>query len=141
MSEQKRIKLPDWLDLIAFLRKYSGALQYLGQILPLPDWTDREKVHTWAIKVMPVLETAVDWTDTEIDDTAVEIFKLIVADPELFAVFYGLFIVDDAGSVACMATVGDPTTVQLADKAGVSPVMIMLIFQAVMKLIEWWKNR
>lgn len=40
-----------------------------------------------------------------------------------------------------LVTSADPDTATLAEQTGIDPATIVLVIQAIMEILKWWKNR
>lgn len=118
-------------------------LKWARRLLPLisfPNWQNAEDTREWALKAADVADEIAAETETEVDDVAVEAVREFLLDAttwnSLHALILGL-LTDGAGDVQ----ESDERVLSLADEVKVDPAVIILIIQAVMELISWWRNR
>jgi len=125
-----RMKL---LDLIKWVR-------LLLPLLQLPDWKSAEDTRIWALQLLGVAGDLADETATEVDDEAVDALTVVANDPiaweTLHSLILGLVTDDDSG-----ATVDESRVMAVSDKVGISPALILMIVQAAMQIISWWRSR
>ena len=123
------------LDIIALIKKYGDFLP----LLKFPDWENAAEVRQWMLKLLDVATPIIDGTDNKIDDVLVDILQALTSDEQTWIVIYSLIwdiVTGDTGSAE-----GDDRVVVLADKAGVSPTIIIMIITEVIQLIKWWRDR
>ena len=112
-------------------------IQFLLRMLP--DWSDPEAVRQFVIKILGYLDDLAESTSTQIDDMVVDGLQKFTANQELWLLFYGLVLDLFNGEEA--VSPGNARVVALADEAKIDPAVIILIINAVMELIKWWRDR
>ena len=124
-----RIKLT---DLIKWIR-------LLLPLLSLPDWKNAEDTRQWVLRLLGAADEMADETSTSVDDQAVEALMAIAGNVDAWETLHGLLldlVTDDAGNLE-----NDNRITLLADDAKIDPAVILVIIQAVMQIIQWWKSR
>ena len=132
------------LDLIAFLRLAMEHIpvKRLMDLWPFPKWTDAEEVRHWVLRLLAIADEFADKTTTQIDDFLVDIVRKIAASREAWVAVYGLIVDLVDGNDAALVAEPDNERIKLvSDKAGIDPVSLIMLIQAVIQLIKWWRNR
>lgn len=113
-------------------------LKYIGQLFPLPTWTEKAAVRTWLNdKFVPIGKSISVETVTPLDDVGVAALEAIVASDTAFDLLYGLLFREKGKSPEAIA---DDVTA-LANETKLDPALIILIVEAILKIIELFKNR
>lgn len=123
------------LDIIALVKKYSDFLP----LLDTPDWENAEAVRTWVVKLLSVAEKITDGTENKIDDVIVDLGQSLTRDPQAWSTFYSL--IWDVITGETSGVEGDDRVTVLAQEVKLDPAIIILIINAVIELIKWFKNR
>ena len=123
-----------FLTLIKWVRKFMT-------LLPLPDWQDAEDLRLWVLETTVVLDEMADHTDTQIDDQAVEALRDLATNQEAWAALHAIVLDlvamdEDGGNL-----VGDSRVATLAAEVDMSPTVIILLINAALELISWWRSR
>ncbi len=132
------------LDLLAFLRLAMEhiPLKRLMDLWPFPKWTDAEEVRHWALRVLAIADEFAIKTTTQIDDFLVNTVRKIAASREAWVAVYGLIVDLADGNDAALVAEPDNERIKLvSDKAGIDPVSLIMLIQAAIQLIQWWRNR
>ena len=112
-------------------------IQFLLRMLP--DWNNPEAVRQFVIKILGYLDDLAESTSTQIDDAIVDGLQKFTANQEMWILFYGLVL--DLFNGEESVSPGNARVVALADEAKIDPAVIILIINAVMELIKWWRDR
>lgn len=114
----------------------SNFMKFLARLLGpmLPDWGEPEDVRKFVLLVVPALDVIANRTETGIDNRMVETLERIASSQELWLEFYGLFVVDDAGSFVSMATAGDPAVVRLSADIGAEHGVVAALADKIAEL-------
>jgi hypothetical protein len=116
-------------------------LRIFRVIADLPDFGDKEAVREWLISLLGIAQSLTDRTPNEADDRVVEFLVRSVANEKLFDPIYDLLtalLTAPPETVACMAP---PTLAAEAEKAGIDPVTIVAIIEAVAAIIKLIRER
>ncbi len=112
-----------------------AIIGYLGQLMPLPLWTDKAAVRKWLQdSLLPLGEKLAALTATTWDDFSVATADALVANDDFYNRLYDLIFTDHKvgeNGVAVLA---------LARDAKISPSVIIALVSAIMKIIELLKN-
>ena len=108
----------------------------IAELLRLPkNYKDAEEVGDYLTHVLEALCVFAEKTDTTVDDKAIEAVEAILNDDEawkaIHSVFCVLFLAKAGEDIAC-----PPAVVEVAEKAGFSPLIIISIVQAVVTFIR-----
>ncbi len=116
-------------------------LRIFRVIADLPDFGDKEAVRAWLLKLCEIAGLLVDRTPTPADDAVLAFLERSIAEPKLFDPIYDLLtalLAAPPETVACMAP---PTLAAEAEKAGIDPVTIVAIIEAVAAIIKLIRER
>lgn len=105
----------------------------------IPDWSNAEEVRLFAVKVVAVLDGLAEETETEVDDLILDGVAKFLENQQAWGTLYSLLLDllgDDAGSVA-----EDSRVSVLAGDVEMDPATIILIINAIIAAVKWWKNR
>jgi len=133
---------------LKIIRALGPAGKEILDCVPLPDWRDRDAVQRWAIQVIEVAQALAKLTPTTIDDAAALAVRRVLEDSTIWDAVYREAIGDEAmESAAAAVPVGWRDRVatcygdDAADDAKIDPLTIIAIVEAVIALINWWRNR
>ena len=128
------------LQLIATLRGIFGDLP-IGMILQIiqrlasiglpPPIEQEENLRHWCTSLVPILDDMAGLTSTEIDDQVAMLLRVAVEDNDAWAALYGLLTLAGDGRVRA-----DGGVQVLSDKVGFDLATILMIVQAIIKIIE-----
>ncbi len=117
-------------------------LRIFRVIAALPDFGDKEATREWLISLLGIAQSLTDRTPNEADDRVVEFLVRSVANEKLFDPIYDLLVAllgaEDGESQKVGST---PALAGEAEKAGIDPVTIVAIIEAVASLIKLIRER
>ena len=105
----------------------------------IPDWSNAEEVRLSAVWVVSILDKFADETETEVDDLILDGLAKFLENEQAWGTLYGLLLDllgEDAGSVA-----DDSRVAVLAGDVEMDPATIILIINAIIQVVQWWRNR
>ena len=120
--------------------RFLELLRIFRAIAAIPDFGDKEAVRAWLLKLCDVAKLLTDRTPTPADDAIVAFLERSISDPKLFDPIFGLL-------TTLLATDDGPETLASAElteatiSAGIDPVTIMAIIEAVVGLIKLIRER
>lgn len=121
--------------------RFLELLRIFRAIAAIPDFGNKEATREWLISLLGIAQSLTDRTPNEADDRVVEFLVRSVAEPKLFDPIYDLLtalLAAPPETVACMAP---PTLAAEAEKAGIDPVTIVAIIEAVAAIIKLIRER
>lgn len=131
----------DFLKWIRLLIQLAGKID-LARLLKLPDIQDSGDTQAWTACVLDAGGVLAELTPNDVDDEAVAALKAIVEDDEAWAAVFGfiqVFVRD--GDDIVFSGEPSPLIQAAAEKAKVSPMLILTIIKAIAELIKWLRDR
>jgi hypothetical protein len=137
---------PFWMPILGKPFSPEDAMRFLEllrifrAIAAIPDFGDKEAVRAWLLKLCDVAKLLTDRTPTPADDAVLSFLERSISDPKLFDPIFGLL-------TTLLATDDGPETLASAElteatiSAGIDPVTIMAIIEAVVGLIKLIRER
>jgi hypothetical protein len=128
------------LELIAFMRSVFGDLpigtlfsiiQRLASIGLPPPIEQEDNLRHWCRSLIPILNEVAGLTSTEIDDLILQVLLVSVEDDDSWAALHALLMLAKDGRVR-----GDVGAEALSDKTGLDVATILIVVQAIIKLIQ-----
>ena len=117
-------------------------LRILRSVTDLPDFGDKEAVRAWLLKLCEIAGLLTERTPTEADDAVLAFLERSIANPALFDPIYDLLTTllgaEDGESQKVGLT---PALAAEANKAGIDPLTILAIVEAVASLIKMLRER
>ena len=124
---------------------------YAPKLWPFPNHHDALALRSWLTAAVDVFKKVAANTEMLLDDQAAALFERIVASDEIYPAFYELLLnilhndEEAAMLMACPSPCPDgrcPAAVKaFAESAGFDPATVLLIVQAVMTIIEFFRKR
>jgi signal transduction histidine kinase len=119
-------------------------LQIIRVVLSLgmpPAITDQSALRMWCQKLADVASELADLTQIDLDDKLAAGLATIVDNDAYWSALYAIIVAaieysQEDGELI----VGDEAD-SLSAEAGIDPATIVLIIEAVMQLIKWWRER
>ncbi len=137
---------PFWMPILGKPFSPEDAMRFLEllrifrAIAAIPDFGDKEAVRAWLLKLCDVAKLLTDRTPTPADDAIVAFLERSISDPKLFDPIFGLLTTllatDDGPETLASAELTDATI-----SAGIDPLTIMAIIEAVVGLIKLIRER
>jgi hypothetical protein len=137
---------PFWMPILGKPFSPEDAMRFLEllrifrAIAAIPNFGDKEAVRAWLLKLCDVAKLLTDRTPTPADDAIVAFLERSISDPKLFDPIFGLL-------TTLLATDDGPETLASAElteatiSAGIDPVTIMAIIEAVAALVKLIRER
>lgn len=119
-------------------------LRIFRTIADLPDFSDKEAMRTWLLRLCDVAGLLTRLTPSPADDAVLAFLERSIADPKLFDPIFELLsnlLADDGPLTAMQADSASWPIVAEAKAAGIDPVMIIAIIEAVVALIKLLRER
>jgi hypothetical protein len=116
-------------------------LRIFRVIADLPDFGDKAAVQTWLLTLCDIAKLLTERTPTPADDAVLAFLERSIANPALFDPIYELLmalLTAPPETVACMTP---PTLAAEAKAAGIDPVTILAIIEAVAAIIKLIRER
>jgi hypothetical protein len=128
--------------------RFLELLRIFRTIANLPDFTNKEAVREWLISLLGIAQSLTDRTPNEADDRVVEFLVRSVNNEKLFDPIYDLLVAlldrDDinlGASEAATEPAAPGTLAAEAKAAGIDPMTILAIVEAVASLIKMLRER
>ena len=122
------------------LRLINAAMK----IGPPPDVNNESAFRKWVCGVLCFLADLAEMTATDVDDKLLAKLHALVDNDQHWRLLYAIIEAanqylrpDDQESLL----VGSSDVVVLGDEVGIDPATLILIIQAVMQVIDWWRKR
>ena len=104
----------------------------------LPDWKDPESTRNFALKFLGFAASLAEGTPTTLDDKIVVFLQKIAGTAESWAKFHSLLMALFGGEDL---SPDDNRIYELGDETEMDPATIILIINAVYRLIKLWRDR
>jgi hypothetical protein len=115
-------------------------LRIFRVIANLPDFGDKEATRQWLLKLCEIAKLLTERTPTEADDAVLAFLERSIANPALFDPIYELLTAllahDDGPETLASRELTEATL-----KAGIDPMTILAIVEAVVGLIKLIRER
>ena len=112
-----------------------------------PDIYDEAALRELIRGQVQFMKFLVELTPTTIDDKVIVILERVVEDDVWWSVSYRLivmaagYVTAEAQAEAVRTATDDNDVVMLAGEAGFDPTIIILVIQAIVQFLDWWRNR
>ena len=116
-------------------------LRIFRTIADLPNFGDKEAVRAWLLKLCEIAGLLTERTPTEADDAVLAFLERSIANPALFDPIYDLLTALLAGAGESQKVGLTPALAGEAEKAGIDPMTILAIVEAVASLIKMLRER
>lgn len=116
-------------------------LRIFRVIADLPDFADREATRTWLLGLCDIAGLLTERTPTEADDAVLAFLGRSIANPALFDPIYELLTAMLTAPPEAVACTAPPTLAAEAKAAGIDPMTILAIVEAVVGLIKLIRER
>ena len=122
--------------------RFLELLRIFRAIAAIPDFGDKEAVRAWLLKLCDVAKLLTEQTPTPADDAVLAFLERSIGNPALFDPIYDLLVAllgaEDGESQKVGLT---PALAGEAEKAGIDPMTILAIVEAVVGLIKLIRER
>jgi len=124
--------------------RFLELLRIFRAIADLPDFGDKEATRAWLLKLCEIAGLLAERTPTPADDAVLAFLERSIGNPALFDPIYSLLLAllgtpDEAGNEYRVFT--PPALTAEANKAGIDPLTILAIVEAVAALIRLIRER
>ena len=116
-------------------------LRIVRTVAAIPNFGDKEAVKRWLLDLCDVAKLLTDRTPTPADDAIVAFLERSIGDPTLFDPIYDLLTALLAGDGESQKVGLTPGLAGEAEKAGIDPLTILAIVEAVVSLIKLIRER
>ena len=112
-----------------------------------PDIYDEAALRELIRGQVQFIKFLVELTPIDIDDKMVAILERVIEDDVWWAVAYRLivmaagYVTTEAQAEVVRTAADDNDVVMLANEAGFDPTIIILVIQAIVQFLDWWRNR
>lgn len=121
--------------------RFLELLRIFRVIANLPDFADKEAVQTWLLKLCEIASLLTERTPTPADDAVLAFLERSIANPALFDPIYDLLAALLAGDGESQKVGLTPPLAAEAEKAGIDPLTIVAVIEAVVGLIKLIRER
>lgn len=121
--------------------RFLELLRIFRVIADLPDFGDKEAVRAWLLKLCEIAGLLTDRTPTPADDAVLAFLERSIGNPALFDPIYDLLTALLAGAGESQKVGLTPALAAEAEKAGIDPLTILAIVEAVAALIRLIRER
>jgi len=122
--------------------RFLELLRIFRAIAAIPDFGDKEATRAWLLKLCEIAGLLAERTPTPADDAVLAFLERSIGNPALFDPIYDLLTAllgaEDGESQKVGLT---PTLAGEAEKAGIDPLTILAIVEAVASLIKMIRER
>ena len=122
--------------------RFLELLRIFRAIADLPDFGDKEATRAWLLKLCEIAGLLAERTPTPADDAVLAFLERSISDPKLFDPIYDLLVAllgaEDGESQKVGLT---PMLAGEAEKAGIDPLTILAVVEAVVGLIKMLRER
>lgn len=115
-------------------------LRIFRVIAALPDFGDKEATRQWLLKLCEIAGLLTERTPTPADDAVLAFLERSISNPAMFDPIYDLLAALLAGNGDAPVAMAFPLTSE-AEKAGIDPMTILAIVEAVVGLIQLIRER
>ncbi len=115
-------------------------LRIFRVIAALPDFGDKEATRQWLLNLCDVAKLLTERTPTPADDAVLAFLERSISNPAMFDPIYDLLVALLAGNGDAPVAMAFPLTSE-AEKAGIDPMTILAIVEAVVGLIKLIRER
>ena len=117
-------------------------LRIFRVIADLPDFGDKEATRQWLLNLCEIAKLLTERTPTEADDAVLAFLERSIANPALFDPIYELLVALLGAKDGESPKVGlTPMLAAEANKAGIDPLTIVAVIEAVVGLIKLIRER
>ena len=121
--------------------RFLELLRIFRVIADLPDFGDKEAVRAWLLKLCEIAGMLTERTPTPADDAVLAFLERSIANPALFDPIYELLTAMLTAPPEAAACTAPPTLAAEAKAAGIDPMTILAIVEAVVGLIKLSRER
>ena len=121
--------------------RFLELLRIFRTIAAIPDFGDKEAVQAWLLKLCEIAGLLVERTTTPADDAVLAFLERSIGNPALFDPIYDLLTALLAGAGESQKVGLTPALAGEAEKAGIDPLTILAIVEAVASLIKLIRER
>jgi hypothetical protein len=121
--------------------RFLELLRIFRVIANLPDFGDKEATRQWLLKLCEIASMLTERTPTEADDAVLAFLERSIANPALFDPIYELLTAMLTAPPEAVACTAPPTLAAEAKAAGIDPMTILAIVEAVVGLIKLISER
>ena len=115
-------------------------LRIFRAIAAIPDFGDKEATRQWLLNLCEIAGLLTERTPTPADDAVLAFLERSISNPEMFDPIYDLLAALLAGNGDAPVAMAFPLTSE-AEKAGIDPMTILAIVEAVVALVKWLRER
>ena len=119
-------------------------LRIVRTVAAIPDFGDKEATRAWLLKLCEIAGLLVERTPTPADDAVLAFLERSIGNDDLFDPIYRLLLAvlstDETLTASEAETATQPLTSE-AEKAGIDPLTILAIVEAVAALVKLIRDR
>ena len=116
-------------------------LRLARNLIDLPNFSDKEATRQWLLLLCGTAAMITSRTPTQADDAVLAFLKRAIGDPKLYDPIYDLLTALLAGAGESQKVGLTPALAAEANKAGIDPLTILAIVEAVAALIRLIRER
>lgn len=121
-----------------------AALQYIDNVLPLPNFSDVVAVRAWLLAAVGLAEKVVGLTGITLDNDLIEAIKRVVVNDDTFAALHKLIdnlLHNDAKTLLAASPIALRVELNtLAEKTKLNPLLILGIVEAAVAVIKLFRD-
>ena len=121
--------------------RFLELLRIFRTIADLPNFGDKEATRAWLLKLCEIAGLLAERTPTPADDAVLAFLERSIGNPALFDPIYDLLTALLAGAGESQKVGLTPPLTAEAEKAGIDPLTILAIIEAVVGLIKLIRER
>jgi len=124
--------------------RFLELLRIFRVIADLPNFGDKEATRAWLLKLCEIAGLLVERTPTEADDAVLAFLERSIGNDDLFDPIYRLLLAVLSTDETLTASEAETATQPLAaeaEKAGIDPLTILAVVEAVVGLIKLIRER
>jgi uncharacterized membrane protein affecting hemolysin expression len=121
--------------------RFLELLRIFRTIADLPDFSDKQATQKWLLELCSIGKLLTDRTPTPADDAVLAFLERSIGNPALFDPIYDLLTALLAGAGESQKVGLTPALAGEAEKAGIDPLTILAIVEAVASLIKLIRER
>ena len=121
--------------------RFLELLRIFRAIVDLPDFGYKAATQAWLLKLCEIAGLLVERTPTPADDAVLAFLERSIGNPALFDPIYDLLTALLAGDGESQKVGLSPMLAGEAEKAGIDPLTILAIVEAVASLIKLIRER
>ena len=124
--------------------RFLELLRIFRTIADLPNFGDKEATQAWLLKLCEIAGLLTERTPTPADDAVLAFLERSIGNPALFDPIYDLLVALLGADEPLTASQAEDAVQPLAgeaERAGIDPVTILAIIEAVVALVKWLRER